>query len=215
MWHRTPDLRLSLVNSAYVRAVDGADAREVIGSGVELVEAVGGLTPQAAAADALARGEPIERMVPATIDGERRTMRVVDVPLGEAGVAGYAVDQHQLEQARVEHRRLEAAQRDLLDRLSAGVARFGPDRALRFWNQPFISLFGLHQDQLADAPCSNGCWTRCATLAACRNIATFRHGAANGATGSCPPIRLRKTGCCRMAPICVSMPSLFPMEACC
>ena len=152
MWHRTPDLRLSLVNSAYVRAVDGADAREVIGSGVELVEAVGGLTPQAAAADALARGEPIERMVPATIDGERRTMRVVDVPLGEAGVAGYAVDQHQLEQARVEHRRLEAAQRDLLDRLSAGVARFGPDRALRFWNQPFISLFGLHQEQLADAP---------------------------------------------------------------
>ncbi|WP_294134719.1 PAS domain-containing sensor histidine kinase [Sphingobium sp.] len=152
MWHRTPDLRLSLVNSAYVRAVDGADAREVIGSGVELVEAVSGLTPQAAAADALARGEPVERMVPATIDGERRTMRVVDVPLGEAGVAGYAVDQHELEQARVEHRRLEAAQRDLLDRLSAGVARFGPDRALRFWNQPFISLFGLHQEQLADAP---------------------------------------------------------------
>ncbi|WP_287387073.1 PAS domain-containing sensor histidine kinase, partial [Sphingobium sp.] len=32
------------------------------------------------------------------------------------------------------------------------VARFGPDRALRFWNQPFISLFGLHQDALADAP---------------------------------------------------------------
>ncbi|MES2174640.1 MAG: PAS-domain containing protein [Pseudomonadota bacterium] len=152
MWHRTPDLRLSLVNSAYVRAVDGQGAGDVIGHGTELVETVAGLTPQAAAADAIARDEPIERMVPATIDGERRTMRVVDVPLGAAGVAGYAVDQHELEQARVEHRRLEAAQRDLLDRLSAGVARFGPDRALRFWNQPFISLFGLHQDALADAP---------------------------------------------------------------
>ncbi|MDI1294716.1 MAG: PAS-domain containing protein, partial [bacterium] len=56
------------------------------------------------------------------------------------------------EQARVEHRRLEAAQRDLLDRLSAGVARFGQDRSLRFWNQPFISLFALQQTQLADAP---------------------------------------------------------------
>lgn len=152
MWHRTPDLRLSLVNSAYVRAVDGQGAGDVIAHGTELVETVAGLTPQAAAADAIARDEPIERMVPATIDGERRTMRVVDVPLGAAGVAGYAVDQHELEQARVEHRRLEAAQRDLLDRLSAGVARFGPDRALRFWNQPFISLFGLHQDALADAP---------------------------------------------------------------
>lgn len=152
MWHRTPDLRLSLVNSAYVRAVDGESAADVIANGTELVETVSGLTPEAAAADAVAHDEPVERMVPATIDGERRTMRVVDVPLGAAGVAGYAVDQHELEQARVEHRRLEAAQRDLLDRLSAGVARFGSDRALRFWNQPFISLFGLSQQALADAP---------------------------------------------------------------
>ena len=152
MWHRTPDLRLSLVNSAYVRAVDAQDARDVITQGIELVESVGGVPPEAAAADAMARDELVERMVPATIDGERRMMRVVDVPLGEAGIAGYAVDQHELEQARVERRRLEAAQRDLLDRLSAGVARFGSDRTLRFWNQPFISLFGLRQDALADAP---------------------------------------------------------------
>ncbi|MDO7835311.1 PAS-domain containing protein [Sphingobium sp. HBC34] len=152
MWHRTPDLRLSLVNSAYVRAVDGEDAADVIANGIELVEMAGGVSPQAAAAEAVAQDAPVERMVPATIDGERRTMRVVDVPLGPAGVAGYAVDQHELEQARVEHRRLETAQRDLLDRLSAGVARFGPDRALRFWNQPFISLFALRQDALADAP---------------------------------------------------------------
>ncbi|HEX7876675.1 MAG TPA: PAS-domain containing protein [Sphingobium sp.] len=152
MWHRTPDMRLSLVNSAYVRAVDGENAGDIIAHGAELVETVGGLTPQAAAEQALSEGRTIERMVPATIDGERRTMRVVDVPLGEAGVAGFAMDQNELEQARVEHRRLEAAQRDLLDRLSAGVARFGPDRTLRFWNQPFMSLFGLDQDYLADQP---------------------------------------------------------------
>lgn len=152
MWHRTPDLRLSLVNSAYVRAVDAQDARDVIASGTELVEAVNGVSAQEAAADALARGEASERMVPATIDGERRTMRVVDVPLGDAGVAGFAIDQNELEQARVEYRRVETSQRDLLDRLSAGVARFGPDRALRFWNQPFISLFGLNQEALTDAP---------------------------------------------------------------
>ncbi|WP_022683190.1 PAS domain-containing sensor histidine kinase [Sphingobium bisphenolivorans] len=152
MWHRTPDMRLALVNSAYVRAVDGDSPREVISNATELVETVGGLTPQAAAGQALEEGRPVERMVPATIDGERRTMRVVDVPLGDAGVAGFAMDQNELEQARVEHRRLEAAQRDLLDRLSAGVARFGSDRALRFWNQPFMSLFGLDQDHLADHP---------------------------------------------------------------
>lgn len=152
MWHRTTDMRLSLVNAAYVRAVDGEGAGEVIANGTELVETVGILTPQAAAEQALTERRPVERIVPATIDGERRTMRVVDVPLGEAGVAGFAVDQNELEQAKVEYRRLEAAQRDLLDRLSAGVARFGSDRTLRFWNQPFMSLFGLDQEHLADQP---------------------------------------------------------------
>ena len=65
MWHRTPDLRLSLVNSAYVRAVDAQDARDVITQGIELVESVGGVPPEAAAADAMARDELVERMVPA------------------------------------------------------------------------------------------------------------------------------------------------------
>ena len=152
MWHRTPDMRLSLVNAAYVRAVDGKSAAEVIAQGTELVETVGGLSPESAAQQALSESHAVERMVPATIDGERRTMRVVDVPLGDAGVAGFAMDQNELEQARVEHRRLEDAQRDLLDRLSAGVARFGSDRTLRFWNQPFMSLFALDQDHLAENP---------------------------------------------------------------
>ncbi|MGE4323629.1 MAG: PAS-domain containing protein [Sphingobium sp.] len=152
MWHRTSDMRLSLVNSAYVRAVDGANARDVIVSGVELVEAVNGQDPSDAAAAAAAADRPLERLVPATIDGERRMMRVVDVPLGRAGVASFAIDQQELEQARVERRRLEHAQRDLLDRLSAGVAQFGADRALRFWNQPFLGLFALNQTHLADHP---------------------------------------------------------------
>src|SRR5690606_22571391 len=96
-------------------------AADVIAQGIELVEAVSGQGPEASAAQALAGNNPVERMVPATIGGERRTMRVVDVPLGEAGVAGFAIDQQELEQSRVEYGRLEAAQRDLLDRLSAGV----------------------------------------------------------------------------------------------
>jgi signal transduction histidine kinase len=152
MWHRTPDLRLSLVNSAYVRAVDARGAADVIANGIELVEAVGGLSPQEAASAAVAADEPRGRLVPATIHGERRTMRVVDVPLGHAGVAGFAIDQHDLELARVEYGRLESAQRDLLDRLSAGVARFAADRSLRFWNQPFLSLFALDQTHLSDHP---------------------------------------------------------------
>ncbi|MEO8723020.1 MAG: PAS-domain containing protein, partial [Sphingobium sp.] len=54
--------------------------------------------------------------------------------------------------ARSEQARMISSQRDMLDRLSAGVAQFGPDRVLQFWNQPFISLFALQPEHLAEGP---------------------------------------------------------------
>jgi signal transduction histidine kinase len=152
MWHRRPDLRLALVNSAYVKAVDAESALAVIRQGIELVESVGGQSPMAAAARSAESGQPLSRLVPATIDGVRRVMRVVDVPLGTAGIAGFAIDMHELEQARAENRRMASAQRDMLDRLSAGVAQFGADRTLRFWNHPFMSLFALQPEHLSEEP---------------------------------------------------------------
>nr|WP_254447743.1 PAS domain-containing sensor histidine kinase [Sphingomonas sp. ID1715] len=152
MWHRGPDLRLSLVNSAYVKAVEGASAADVIQRGLELVEAAPGRNPIAAAAAARQSGESRSRVLPATIAGERRSLQIVDVPLGDAGVAGYAIDVEELEQARSAFKRFAEAQRDLLDRLSAGVAQFEADRSLSFYNQAFMRLFSMKPEWLAEGP---------------------------------------------------------------
>jgi len=149
VWHRTPDQRLSLVNSAYVQAVDARSANQVIEQGIELIEAVDGLSPGASAALAANAQAPSARMLPVTIDGERRLMRIVDVPLGAVGVAGYAIDMQELEEVRGELRHLVQANRDMLDRLSAGVAQFGANQLLEFCNQPFLSIFGLTPDTTA------------------------------------------------------------------
>jgi signal transduction histidine kinase len=141
IWHRGPDLRLAMVNAAYVTAVEAGDAAEVVGSGIELVEE----PPRGALP------EPLARTVPATVAGERRTMQVVEVPVG-VGVAGFAIDVNEREQARAELARFVRAQRDMLDRLSAGVAHFGRDRSLIFFNQPFARLFSLGADFLGDRP---------------------------------------------------------------
>jgi signal transduction histidine kinase len=151
IWHRGPDLRLAMVNSAYVAAVEAEDGRAVVEGGLELVD--DGESGALAEAAAVRRsGQPHARNVPATIGGERRMMRVVEVPLGEAGVAGYAIDVEDREQARSELARFVHAQRDMLDRLSAGVAQFARDRGLIFSNQPFARLFALRPDFLADRP---------------------------------------------------------------
>ncbi len=152
MWHRGADLTLTLVNRAYVEAVDAANAREVIDRGLELVEDIGGVSPVGAASIARNAGTPMSRDVPATIAGKRRSMRVVDVPLGEVGVAGYALDNDELDQARGDARRFVDAQRETLDRLSAGVAQFAADRSLSFWNQPFQRSFALKTEWLVDRP---------------------------------------------------------------
>lgn len=152
MWHRGPDLKLALVNSAYVEAVEGDSAEDVVTRGVELIDAAAGRAPLATALAARDTGRIKTNVVPVTLSGQRRTMRIVDVPMGEHGVAGYAFDIQDLEQTRGELDRFQDAQRELFDRLSAGVAQFGADHALIFFNQPFIQFFGLQPDWLSDRP---------------------------------------------------------------
>ncbi len=152
MWHRGPDLRLTLVNRAYVDAVDAVDADDVILRGLELVEPGTGTSPLSAAAAARDAEETRSRDVPATIHGQRRSMRVVDVPLGESGVAGYALDNDELDRARLAFRRFADTQRDTLDRLSAGVAQFDSDRTLSFCNLPFQRMFAIKTEWIADRP---------------------------------------------------------------
>ena len=152
MWYRGSDLRLAMVNTAYVRAVEGADAADVVARQLELVEGSGRGGPRAGAQAARAMGTPQREVLPATIEGERRSLEVHDVPLPTGGVASFAVDIEDLEQSRAGAKRFAEAQRAMLDRLSAGVAQFGPDRGLVFCNQPFRRMFAMRAEWLADRP---------------------------------------------------------------
>ena len=152
MWFRGLDGDLRLVNTAYVKAVAGESAEAVVAAGIELIEAVDGLTAAQIAGQAAARKMPIERMVSATIDGQRRALRVSDLPLGEEGVAGYAVDVEDMEELARDFRAFREAQRSMLDQLSAGVAQFNAKRQLTFANQPFQRLFALGPAVMLDPP---------------------------------------------------------------
>ncbi|MFO1240959.1 MAG: PAS-domain containing protein [Sphingomonadaceae bacterium] len=152
MWHRGPDMRIALVNNAYVRAVEAESAADVVARGLELVDVGTEASPLAAPQRAKETNQPVSRVVPITVGGERRAARIVDVPLGDAGVAGFAMDVEEVERANAAFRRFAASQRDTLDRLSAGVAQFGADRSLLFCNQPFVRQFALKQEWVAERP---------------------------------------------------------------
>ncbi|PND69897.1 hypothetical protein, partial [Escherichia coli] len=81
MWYRGPDLRLAMVNTAYVQGVEGNAAADVVARGVELIEGSGHGGPLAGAIAARETGRPEVRVLPATIGGARRSMLLHDVPL--------------------------------------------------------------------------------------------------------------------------------------
>src|SRR3546814_5570268 len=74
-------------------------------------------------------------------------LRIHDIPLPIGGVTGFAVDIDELDQTRLRMRRLGEAQRTMLDRLSAGVAQFTPERTLAFCNLPFRRLFAMRNER--------------------------------------------------------------------
>lgn len=152
MWYRGSDLNLAMVNSAYVEAVEGNSAADVVTRGIELVDGSGTGGPLVGAVAARDAKRPHRRIVHATIDGDRRSLEIHDVPLATGGVAGFAVDVEDLEQSRAGAKRFAEAQRAMLDRLSAGVAQFGSDHSLVFCNQPFRRMFAMRSEWLSDRP---------------------------------------------------------------
>ncbi len=152
MWFRGPDLALRLVNSAYVEAVGASTADAVIAEQIELIEPVDGLNPAQVAGQARSRKLPIERLVTSTVAGQRRALRVSDLPLGDEGVAGYAADIEDVEEQGRQLRRFRDAQRQMLDTLSAGIAQFDGKRNLAFANQPFLRMFAIPPGWLLDSP---------------------------------------------------------------
>jgi signal transduction histidine kinase len=152
MWYRGQDLKLGLVNTAFVQAVEGKDAGDVIERNSELIDAEGEDSAIASARKAQESGRVVSRMQPAIIHGERRMLRIVNVPLSTGAVAGFAVDVQDLEDARTELARFIESQRELADRMTAGTAQFDADHSLGFFNQPFAAMAQLDPEWLAERP---------------------------------------------------------------
>lgn len=152
MWYRGPDMSLGLVNSAFVAAVEAHDAAEVIARGSELIDAPGEDSARSGALAALESGKTFVRHQPATIGGERRMLKLVDVPLATGAVAGFALDIQDLEDARYELAQNVISQRELADRMTAAVAQFDVGRRLSFFNQPFAVMAQIEPDWLGEQP---------------------------------------------------------------
>jgi signal transduction histidine kinase len=139
--------KLIYVNAAYARAVDARDSRDAIERGIELFE-------RAARTDLSRAHEAEQRFegrLPAIVAGGRVTFDVLTVPT-RRGSVGLGIDATEADILRAELKRMVDAHRRTLDYLTTGVAIFGADHRLSFYNTAFRLLWDLDVGSLDQGP---------------------------------------------------------------
>ena len=168
-WFRDAAGRIQWVNEAYVRAVETASEGEVRERQIELLE----MRQREAAAAALAKGIPFRERVHLISGGTRKAHDVVVIPLEGASV-GAAIDVAALETAQGELVRHVAAYERTLDRVATGVAIFGPDQRLTFFNEAYRTLWQLDADWLATKPSDGELLDRLRELSRLPEVVNYR-----------------------------------------
>jgi signal transduction histidine kinase len=146
-WVRDLAGALVYVNPAYARAVEARDATEVVGRSLELL----GRATRAEASQTCGAGKPFAARVPAIVAGGRCTLDVLDISTRNGSV-GLGIDVTEVEALRSEIGRLGDAHRQTLDQVATGVAIFGGDQRLSFYNSAYRSLWGLDSGFLEQLP---------------------------------------------------------------
>ena len=148
IWLRDAESRLVWVNQAYLKAMDTDNCAAVIDGGLELFdESKVQFSPAEEPQDTGRR----RGQTHAVIHGSKCALEVHDVALGE-GRAGFCIDRTNLEETEKELKRHIRAHTSTLDKLTAAIAIFGPDKRLKFFNTAYSSLWNLEPEWLDSHP---------------------------------------------------------------
>ena len=147
VWARDGAGKLVFANQAYARAVEARDGTEAVDRGIELFDR-NARTELSRAHEA---AQPYLGRLPAVVAGQRRSFDVITVPAAR-GSAGIGIDATEVELMRAELARMMDAHRRTLDQLATGVAIFGSDARLSFYNAAYRSLWDLDTAFLDQGP---------------------------------------------------------------
>jgi signal transduction histidine kinase len=169
IWQRDPAGVLSWVNDAYLQAVEAQSIEEVQRSQIELLET----RQRDRIRAAVAEGGVYRERLPLVSAGQLKPHDVVSLPLDDAS-AGAAIDVADIESAQGELDRHLAAYDRTLHRVATGVAIFGPDRRLTFFNDAYRRIFQIDPDWLATHPSDGEILDRLRELSRLPQVVNYR-----------------------------------------
>ncbi|HEY6255664.1 MAG TPA: PAS-domain containing protein [Xanthobacteraceae bacterium] len=147
IWARDATGALIFANRAYARAAEARDGADVVERGIELFDR----TARAGLLHAQAAAQPYAGRLPAIVLGGKHSFDVQSFPT-RGGSSGIAVDVTEAERMRSELARMAEAHRRTLDHLATGVAIFGANQRLAFYNAAYRSLWDIDAGFLDQEP---------------------------------------------------------------
>jgi signal transduction histidine kinase len=147
VWLRDKGLALTWGNHAFLKGAGAADLE-----GLRLSQATLDKNERELAAGARSQNSIVETKRFTVVGGQRRALSFTEIPLGDAGVIGTAVDVTDLASAEARLQSHVDAHADTLDKLQTAVAIFGRDQKLAFHNRAFARLWGLPESFLERHP---------------------------------------------------------------
>ena len=147
IWLRDKGLALTWANHAFLKGAGAADLQTAQREQVTLDKGERELAQAARTTNA-----PQQSKRFSVVGGQRRAINFTQIPLGDAGIIGAAVDVTDTAAAEARLQLHADAQADTLDRLQTAVAIFGRDQKLTFYNKAFIKLWGLPESFLDKHP---------------------------------------------------------------
>jgi len=147
IWARDRSGKLVFANTAYACAVEAADGAAAVAGALELFDQPAREAIRAAGATS----NHYHGRLPAIVAGQRRSFDV-SVLTTPTGTSGIAIDVTEAEMMRGSLARMMDAHRRTLDHLATGVAIFGADQRLTFYNTAYRLLWDLDAGFLDDGP---------------------------------------------------------------
>jgi signal transduction histidine kinase len=147
VWLRDKGLALSWGNHAFLASAGAADLDSARRDGAAIDK-----TERDLAQSARSQNVMLEAKRFAVVNGQRRAITFTEIPLGDAGIIGTAVDVTDVAAAEARLQQHVDAHADTLDKLATAVAIFGRDQKLTFYNRAFVRLWGLPESLLERHP---------------------------------------------------------------
>jgi len=161
VWRRDADHALAYCNRAYAAAV-GRTAEAVVTESTELPGKAQAGVSRELARRALESGRVASERLHVVVGGERRLMELFETPIsakegsqapdGAGRTVGLALDRTAREELQSELKRHIEAHAEVLEALGSGIAIFGPDLRLKFFNTAYARLWGLEEEALRGEP---------------------------------------------------------------